>query len=221
MLDISKANQFLTPGQDFYLSSLSVSEKSKMSSIRGEASNGGLSIWTPDAVLPTLLVLRSNRPYLIQSVLTNTGSGVSFTPYSINIASSGTHQQNNQITKFFQFFTYRAGGNFDLNTLSSGVKSKIRRVYAAGSTATGGLRVWEPNAVIPTLRYLISGSTYIVESLVQGFSPYNLGLPLLPSSSSSSSSPQVESFFFASDAMMPDYGLLPDYGLISHDGVLV
>lgn len=209
MLEISKANQFLSPGQDFYLSALSPSEKSKISSIRGEASNGGLVVWTPASALPPLRVLKANRSYLIQSVLTNAGSGPTLSPYSLSINSGGHRQQNNQVTKVFQFFNYEAQEYFDLNALGSVVKSKIRRVYGAPRTSSGNLRVWDPHVFIPTLRYIESGSTYLIESVSQGFAAYDIGVPIQTSTSMNSSD-----LFFLNDALIPDEGLLPYAGLV-------
>lgn len=182
MLNISKVNQFFSPGQDLTISSLPSSEKSKIVSINGESNGGGLVNWSPNTILPSLMVLRANRAYLIKSVL----SGSSFVPYTLSATDGGYHPQNNQMAKTFQFLTYRGPSNFDLNTLSSSIKSKIKKIYGPPSTATSNLRVWTPDQIIPSLRYLLPGVTYLVESKSQGFVPYDIGIPTEPSSSSSS-----------------------------------
>lgn len=182
MLNITKANQFFSPGQDMTLSALPSSEKSKIASINGESNGGGLVNWSPSTILPSLMVLRANRAYLIKSAL----SGSSFVPYTLSVIDGGYHPQNNQIAKTFQFLTYRGSSNFDLNTLSLSLKSKIRRIFGPPSTATSNLRVWVPDQIIPNLRYLLPGVTYLVESKSQGFVPYDIGIPMPPASSSSS-----------------------------------
>jgi hypothetical protein len=223
MLNISKAKQFIVPGQDIALSALPSSEKSKVISIRGEANSGALVMWTPTSALPPLMILRANRAYAIESVLT----GPSFVPYTLSVADGGTHAQNNQITKTFQFLTYRGASNFDLNSLASSVKSKIIRIYGSGSTAASNFRVWAPDDVIPILRYLLPGMTYLVESNSQGFVSYDLGIPMPESSSSSSSGYQdsssssealdasssssadeASSLYFLNDGLIPDAGFI-------------
>lgn len=208
MITISRASQFFSPAQDFSLSSLTSSERSKIVSIRGESNSGGLALWTPGTFFPSLATLRANRAYLIQSSITQSGASQSFTPYDLSIPDGGLHPQNNAINRLFQFFTYRGPSNFDLNTLNASVKSKILRVYAQGATSTGNFRIWTPSLSFSPLRFLVPGSSYLIENNSQNFVAYDLGVPVEEVSSSSSSSDPMP-LTFINDFLLPDAGLNP------------
>lgn len=210
MINISRANQFISPSGDFSLSSLTTLEKSRIVSIMGESNSGRLATWKPGVTFPSLVTLKANRAYLIESTTTQSGSSLSFESYTIGASSDGLHPQNNAINRIFQFLTYRGPANFDLGNLNSSVKSKILRVYAQGATSTGNFRIWTPSASFPSFRFLVPGSCYLIENDEQTFAAYDIGVPSEEVASSSSSSHAADdlALAFVNDFLLPDAGLI-------------
>ena len=212
MIQIARRCQTISPGGDFALSGLSSTDKSKIYAITGQSLQSGLAVWRANQPFPALNALRSNRAYLIQS---NLPSGSSFESYSLPIPPSGNPAQDDNITRPFQFFTYRGDQDFSLSSLSSDVKSRIARIYTDGITATSNFAIWTPLAPFPSFRFFVPGKTYLIESQGANFSPYVLGVPSSTSESSSTSGssstsdPQKSLLVFLNDSFIPDAGLVP------------
>jgi VanZ family protein len=207
MLQVTKKSQMFSPGQDFSLSGLSAGQKSKVASIIGLSSQGAVTQWNPNINFPPFSILRANRVYMIQSVLS---SGSSFSPYELPIDPAGAPQQDDLIVRSHQFFTYRGAQNFSLAGLSAQVKSKIVLIYGDGVSATANFSTWTPGSLFSPLNSFVPGRHYLVRSVAENFSSYTLGVPA-PVVSSSSSSDAIDDFdgAFLSDALLPDIGLLP------------
>lgn len=208
MLSVNSVHQFFSPGQDFALSGIGPEQASKIARILGEApGEGTLLSWGPDLEVPLVGSAKSNRCYWIQSKQSG------FAPYSIDLDPGGRHEQDNWIQRTVQFFTFRGESPFQLQNLSSYVKSKIRRIHRV-SESGDMIVAWSPSSLLNPFVELPPGVTCIVESVSQGFGPYDIGIPTSYSSSSSSSSsvpsPDAgEPFFFLDDALLPEVGLLP------------
>jgi hypothetical protein len=187
MLDVVKLSQFFVPSQDVDVDSLSPSERANIRAIWGESQSGGaLDVWRPSDPSPSLATLVANRAYLMRSVLP-------FSPHSVGIEVGGLHPYSSSVEKVYQMLTYRGASSFDLDGLSAGVRSKIKVILAEGYTESGSIRQWGPNNALNTLKSLVPGSTYLIESVGEGFAPYDLGLPAAAESSSSSETPEGSS----------------------------
>jgi len=202
MLQITKIHQFFVPSVDFSLSDLSNAQKSKIKSIKGESSFGaGFSWWTPNMFLPTLNTLKANRCYWIES------KSAGFSPYSLGIEAAGFHAQNSQISKVYQFFTFRGSSGISLGDLSESVKSNIHSIFRI--TTSGSMLVaWRPSVVVaPPFTQLLPQNTYIVRSNSRGFSPHNLGFP------DESANDTLGALAFVNESLIPDDGFLTESGI--------
>jgi hypothetical protein len=208
MLQITRASQMFSPGENFSLSGLSSIERAKVSSIVGVSSQGSVVEWKPSLSFPPFSVLMAGRVYMIRSVLS---SGSSFVPYELPIDPNGNPEQDDLMVKPYQFFTYRGVQSFSLGGLSVEVKSKIATIYGDGVSSTSNFSTWiSPGSPFSPLNSFVPGRHYLVRSVAQGFSEYGLGVPPPAASSSPSSEPE-EDFdgMFLNDALLPDIGLLP------------
>lgn len=196
MIQITKRTQFFYPGYDFYLSSFSSSDKSKIQYIIGLNTFGTIIKWDPNLFFPALAILRKDQSYLIRS---NISSG-SFAPYDLPIESGGQPEQDEHIVRTSQFLTYRGEYNFSFGQLSNDVKARILRISTEGPLSSSDLVTWRPEQLFPSFNSFVTGRTYLVESVVEGFAEYALGLPDPPPDSSLS---------FLDDAFLPDVGLIP------------
>lgn len=196
MITISKRSQIFSPGADFSLSGLSAQHRSKIEVVWGLNPLGTIIQWRPNSVFPQLAVLRKDNSYMIRSVL----SSGSFTAYDLPIESGGSPGHDDQMVRPIQFFTNRRESNFPLSQLSTSVRSKIRSIYAEPVGTTGNFINWTPSSPFPTISAFVSGRTYVIESIGQGFSSYRLGVPDPPAEN------PIE---FLNDALLPDIGLIP------------
>ncbi len=141
--------------------------------------------------------LRVDRPYMIES---NIISGDSFDSYELPIDPSGRPEHDDRIVNVNQFFTYRGEEILLISDLSSEVKSRIARIYSEGPTVGGSFGVWTPSSLFPPFSSFVPGKIYLIQSEIEGFAPYDLGLP-------------AEALLsFLNDSLLPDIGLVPqDY----------
>lgn len=199
MLQIVKRCQMFSPGEDFPLSSLPPEDRSKIRAIWGRNSSGSSPVaWDPTVSFPSITTLRADVSYMIESQLL---AGNAFAQYELPIDPSGLPDQDDRMAAPFQFFAYRGEESFPLSGLSSGVKSKIRFIYAEGSTATANFSIWTPSNPFSLFRSFVPGGIYLVQSVGEGFTEYDLGVPDPP-----------DALAFLNDALLPDIGLIPtDY----------
>jgi hypothetical protein len=194
MLQITRKSQIFSPGADFLISSFSAENRSRIGTIFGQSLQGALVSWKPRDTFSALGSLRANRPYMIESIIL---AGSTFEPYELPIDPSGHPGHDDRIVNPNQFFTYRGSENFPLSDLSPDVKSRIVQIYSEGATASGAFGLWRPLAPFSTLRNFVPGRSYLVQSVVSGFSAYNLGIA------------EHMPLAFLNDALLPDIGLLP------------
>lgn len=207
MLQVVKRSQIFSPGQDFSLSGMSANDKAKVASIISLSSQGAVTQWNPNISFPPFSILRANRVYMIQSVLS---AGSSFVPYELPVDPAGKPDQDDLMVRTYQFFTYNLTQSFSLSGLSAEVKSKLVIIYGDGVTATSNFSTWTPGSPFSLLNSFVSGRHYLVRSVAENFSAYNLGIPAPVVGSSSSSDPIEDSYgMFLNDALLPDIGLIP------------